>query len=133
MSSEYEPVSLVLVERLAKHLYAGWWSDLTIAQVLATAPITEHMDPFLREMEYDIGRAHHFILELRACKMLDPIEVDQYWHNGTPLRPVINDGYHRLVAHLLNGQRLIRASCSGTMDMIDWLTGRSGNDPMDSL
>ena len=130
----------VLVGRLQQAYWPVWLQHLTLTRVLRTAPC-EYLDEQQRSAcrGYDAGRVHFFVKQLRQRETLKPIEIDQQWGRfGSPLCPIVVDGNHRFLAHVLLHKRWISASLSGVVTTRvvtthEWLRGKGRMPPFELL
>lgn len=78
-----------------------------------------------RGRKYHLGRIHYFVQLLREGVELEPISIDNDCGEGRILPvPVVCDGNHRFVAHILTGRATIRAHYSGREDLLRYLEGK---------
>lgn len=95
-------------------------------------PVTTYVrDPerFRLSSEWHYGRIEHFVRELREGRVLEPLEVDMSWSGASCTGIVLVDGHHRLCAADISELTAVPASCSGIVDIIDWLKGYHHNTP----
>jgi len=85
-----------------------------------------------RGPKYHQGRIHYFMQCLKDGVELDPITIDNDCGNNLILPvPVVADGNHRLIAHVLMGKPLIRAHYDGRVDLLRYLEGKRKTPPRD--
>jgi len=101
---------------------------ITTEEIKASKPCPIFSDE--RELDYDIGRIHYFIDQLKKGEKIDPIEQWQ----GVYIRTVtiivyFVDGNHRLAAYWLNKNKVIPAVYGGRMDLLHYLEGKRKTCP----
>jgi hypothetical protein len=72
---------------------------------------------------YDFARVWYFRLALRGGKRVKPICVETKWDPLDWGDLVIMDGYHRLIAHVLEEVPTIRICFTGFVPVLEYLTG----------
>lgn len=133
------PIYQIHTERLAQFYDAAGQLGLTFDEhEVFAAPVQERWQTRWpadesKKRDWDLGRIHHFVLELRAGKAVDPIELDNdcTWETIGP--PIICDGHHRFIAALLAGIATIPATYGGRVDILNYLTGKRKTPPKDLL
>jgi hypothetical protein len=55
-------------------------------------------------------------------RTVDPIEIDNEMFEGVPM-PIVLDGHHRLLAHILLKRHHIMANYSGDPELLSYLSG----------
>lgn len=121
----------VLVKRLADWYWLTWLADAAAVTDPDLLPI-DYVHERERALvpDYDARRIRALVDELEAGTAdWPPIEIDCQWFNNRPTRPVLIDGHHRLAAALITRTQRIKAECSGPVEMIDWLEGRTRKLP----
>lgn len=136
--------ALVLVKRLVglydpvEALAAG--ADTDLAQLLYRAvhegrvfqpAEPEFIEGFVeRSDEWHLGRVRYFCDILERGGKIDPIEVDNYCVGGyIEPEPIVLDGHHRLIAHMVARAERIPVDYSGRVDLRKYLTGEKKNRP----
>lgn len=134
----------IIISRLLK--YVDPFSNLDISSGLSTMGskidcifynISSHyltiedsyIDNAYRGSHFHYPRIKHFMELLCQDHSLEPISIDQraHFHSLSCIswgHPIITDGNHRLIANILMNKKYINAEASGTMMMIDYLTGK---------
>jgi hypothetical protein len=89
-----------------------------------TQPKSRYVSELSRTGAYHRGRVRYFVDCLRAGEDLDPIEIDNLCSGFQcyPI-PVVIDGNHRLIAHLILQRDTIPATYGGRLDLFDYLQG----------
>jgi hypothetical protein len=87
-----------------------------------TKPLANHR--WRRGPIYHRRRVRYFVDLLRAGTPLDPIEVGNEELYGVPM-PILLDGHHRLVAHVLAGSLSANATYEGDPDLFAYLSGKT--------
>jgi hypothetical protein len=78
---------------------------------------------------WHLGRVRHFVDLLLSGAKVEPIEVDNEWSGTTPVGPIIIDGHHRIVAHMIARKQRINIKYSGWTDFLDYMTGKTDSKP----
>jgi len=83
--------------------------------------------------EWHIGRVIYFV---NNPDMITPIDItaDIYSNRYKCIQKTnvsIDDGHHRLIAHLILGNKIIKAYYSGRCDLLDYLTGQTDKKPIE--
>lgn len=93
-------------------------------------PLARFREETRRGLVYHRRRVRHFVNELRAGRALDPIEVDNVCgHNCIYAEPLLIDGNHRLLAHVIAGKERVPAIYSGRVDLLRYLEGKRKSRP----
>jgi len=124
-------VDLILINRLRQLYWPTWLRRMTIERVLRAKPCDfedERLRPLRRN--YDAGRIHFMLIQLRRREPLDPIDVEATWSCNTPDGLWVSDGHHRLVASVLARKRRILANVWGIVATRDWLVGKTRRCPL---
>lgn len=125
-------VDHVLTGRLKQSYWPEWLQRLTFSRVLSYKP-REFCAELDRELDqnYDAGRVHFMLRQLKAGDPLDPIEIEATWHGFSPNGITVLDGHHRLAASVLARKRRIPASVGGLVKARDWLVGTTNVYPFE--
>jgi hypothetical protein len=95
-------------------------------------PLAAFKEVHRRGTRYHQRRIRHFMDRLLAGEELDPITIDNYCDGGhIYAHPIVDDGNHRLLAHILIGRETIQAEYGGRIDLLNFLQGRRKNPPID--
>lgn len=85
-----------------------------------------------RGLKYHQGRIHYFVQCLQDGIKLDPISIDNdCGHNLILPIPVVLDGNHRFIAHIILGIPRIPAHYGGRVDLLRYLEGKRMTPPKD--
>lgn len=126
--------SLVLVSRLRLAYWPDWCAGIRLRDVLRAEPISKWLaeGSKRRNSRYDHGRIRHFMDQLEAGRLVDPIEVETVWSwpHGHPYGLEIYDGHHRFMAAVFLRRRRIQAQVGGLVDLREWLVGERRRWPL---
>lgn len=122
------PPDKIIVSRLVAAYGVNLREAYPLAKVEAATP-QGFIPDGNRGEDYDLGRVHYFLQQIRQGKTLDPISVDCRWSGWSPVHIIVTDGHHRLAAMILARKRFILAWCSGPVDGIEWMTGQRKTRP----
>lgn len=83
-----------------------------------------------RDLEYHLGRMAFFVAAFREGRSVDPVSVDNLCDGGRIYpQAILIDGHHRLAAASLLGEPLLPATYGGLVSLLDWLTGKTDEEP----
>lgn len=95
-------------------------------------PLATFKEFHRRGLRYHQRRVRYFLDSLQAGETLEPIVIDNYADRGRIYAyPVVDDGNHRLIAHILAGHDTIQAEYSGRLDVLRFLQGYRKRPPSD--
>jgi len=115
----------VLVDRLVASY--PWWKSMYYAEPNAkqrlrrAKPIPNFVPEGSRDdsIGWNFGRVKHFAKMLKSRQPVTSIRIE-----GDFPYAFVEDGHHRLAAHVLTGKRTIRARYDGDETMLEFLRGR---------
>lgn len=119
----YDPLHVFDTDDRLRHF-------VTTRQLPSVAPAEFRPMPE-RDADYHVGRVRFFADALRARKKLDPVEMDNECSYGNIGAPIIVDGHHRAIAHMLVRSRRVDVSYSGRVDTLRYLRGEKRLPPLD--
>ena len=98
---------------------------MSLREISKIPPISEFQEMDSRDLRYHQGRVHHFVRCLAEGAALDPISIDNDCGDGYNILPfpVVYDGNHRLIAHILTERQTIQAHYGGRCDLLRYLQG----------
>lgn len=130
-----DPIETVILERLLRFydpFSALGLKPPTLEEVERLAP-SAHVPERRRSRRYHRPRIAYFVKQLREGAEVEPVWIDNLcWHGVITTTPIVTDGHHRFAAFVLLKRETMPASCSGRVDVIDWLTGRALLHPEDA-
>jgi hypothetical protein len=128
-SAESGP-DVILIERLCEFYDPFGILGIGVEDCESATPERFYADFQFRNRNYHCRRAAYFRNEIKAGAILPPIEMDNYCAGYYILpEPIVIDGHHRLCGAILAGAATIRASYSGRVDVLRYLTGASRRRP----
>lgn len=93
-------------------------------------PQSKFIDGVERSLSYHRRRIRFFVDMLKSDEILDPITIDNDCHNGRVYPyPIVLDGHHRFIAHLVLNRRFMAVLYSGRTDVLSFLKGRRKTAP----
>lgn len=131
----------ILVNRLRSRYWPKWMNAFTLAEVTRAKPQPHWDRPTIRTHtdidDWDLGRAHWFMLKMRKGEHVDPISIETHAWPG-PISappawsgPIVDDGHHRLAAAVLFKRRRMLTTFSGPLVLLHWLQGTTRRYPFE--
>lgn len=88
----------------------------------STKPLPNHR--YRRGPVYHRRRVKFFIEEIRSGRSIEPIEIANEILEGV-LMPIVLDGHHRLLAHVITNSLIVPAIYKGDATLLRYLKGTS--------